>query len=218
MHKCIFFSQIHVLNRGWKKIVLNCFILLHFASRIEYTWAMSNEHWTCTLNKQLLTLQMLTTISIKYICFQQTSHAFTLSKAESKSRISASVCFLILLLLLPWNLCLNRVKHSALGIVFFFSFSKIHWRTKKRILWMLEKWNLWQFSMVFIKQSLTNKSAECIAEIHKRFRMLLHHRNRFHKIICRKKLFDFLPKLKYFAISLYKILFQSWLQILITLK
>lgn len=122
MHKCIFFSQIHVLNRGWKKIVLNCFILLHFASRIEYTWAMSNEHWTCTLNKQLLTLQMLTTISIKYICFQQTSHAFTLSKAESKSRISASVCFLILLLLLPWNLCLNRVKHSALGIVFFFIF------------------------------------------------------------------------------------------------
>lgn len=124
MHKCIFFSQIHVLNRGWKKIVLNCFILLHFASRIEYTWAMSNEHWTCTLNKQLLTLQMLTTISIKYICFQQTSHAFTSSKAESKSRISASVCFLILLLLLPWNLCLNRVKHSALGIVFFFHFPK----------------------------------------------------------------------------------------------
>lgn len=116
------------------------------------------------------------------------------------------------------GICVSIVLSILRSELFFFSFSKIHWRTKKRILWMLEKWNLWQFSMVFIKQSLTNKSAECIAEIHKRFRMLLHHRNRLHKIICRKKLFDFLPKLKYFAISLYKILFQSWLQILITLK
>lgn len=136
-----------------------------------------------------------------YKCWQQSSSStFVFSKhptlllyqRQNQSREYQQVFAFSFYCFCFRGICVSIVLSILRSELFFFPiFQNSLTNKKKWILLMLTKWNLWQFSMEFIKQSLTNKSTECIAKIHKRLQMLLHPRNRLHKIICRKILFDF---------------------------